>query len=114
MVKAQITSYERYKPDILVMKGDSLMEAETLGNEFRFPEDSNCFTTRMALEDKGKLNSLKLPDPRREGWMKGYLKAVTEASTKRRMRLPRNRNRSPNCLIWRDKPQAEVTSAGAL
>ncbi len=80
MVKAQIAAYELYKPDILVMKGDSLMEAEAMGNEIEFPEDSICFSTRVALEDKGKLNSLNLPDPTRDGRMQGYLEAVTEVN----------------------------------
>lgn len=80
MIKAQLAAYELYRPDILIMKGDTLMEVEAMGNQLRFPEDALCFSTRMALEDKGKLNSLNLPDPLRDGRMQGYLEAVAEIS----------------------------------
>ena len=78
-VKAQVASYERYKPDILLMQWDLLMEAEALGNELKFPEDSLCISKKWALEDKGKLSSLKLADPKKDGRMPGYLEALSEA-----------------------------------
>jgi uroporphyrinogen decarboxylase len=77
-VKAQLAAYERYKPDILVMKGDKTMEAEAMGNVLRFPEDSICYSIRAALEDKGKLGGLTLPDPARDGRMGGFLEALAE------------------------------------
>ena len=80
MVKAQIAANELYKPDILVMKGDSLMEAEAVGNELKFPEHSICFSTRVALEEKGILNKLSLPDPTKDGRMHGFLEAVAEVN----------------------------------
>jgi len=78
-VKAQVAAYERYKPDIIVMQGDLLMDVEAMGNELTFPEDSMCIPTKVALEDKRKLNSLKLPDPKKDGRMPGYLEALAEA-----------------------------------
>jgi uroporphyrinogen decarboxylase len=77
-VKAQVAAYERYKPDILLMMGDLLMNVEAIGNELRFPEHSTCISTKVALEDKGKLSSLKLPDPTQDGRLPGYLEALAE------------------------------------
>lgn len=77
-VKAQVAAYERYRPDIMVMQGDLLMDVEAMGNELRFPEDSLCISTKVALEDKGKLNSLKLADPQKDGRMPLYLEVLAE------------------------------------
>lgn len=78
-VKAQIASYERYKPDILLMQWDLLTEVEALGTELRFPENGLCIPKKLALEDKGKLSSLKLADPKRDGRMPAYLASIKEA-----------------------------------
>jgi uroporphyrinogen decarboxylase len=80
-IKAQVEAYERFRPDILLMMWDLLTDAEAIGNELKFPEDSLCITTKAALEDKGKLSSLKLPDPTKDGRLPGYLEAV--AGTKK-------------------------------
>ena len=77
-VKAQLAAYERYKPDILLMMWDLLTDVEAMGNELRFPENSMCISTKLALEDKGKLSSLKLPDPTKDGRLPGYLEALAE------------------------------------
>jgi len=78
-VKAQVAACERYKPDVLLMQWDLLMDVEALGNVLKFPEDSLCISTEMALENKGKLSSLKLVDPNKDGRMPGYLEAMVEA-----------------------------------
>jgi uroporphyrinogen decarboxylase len=77
-VKAQVAAYERYKPDIIVMQGDLLMEPQAMGNELRFPEDSMCISTKFALEDKGKLSKLQAPDPTKDGRMPLYLEVIAE------------------------------------
>jgi uroporphyrinogen decarboxylase len=77
-VKAQVAAYERYKPDIVVMQGDLLMDVEAMGNELRFPEDSMCISTKYVLEDKGKLSSLQVPDPTKDGRMPAYLEILAE------------------------------------
>ncbi len=77
-VKAQVAAYERYKPDIIVMQGDLLMDVEAMGNELRFPENGMCISKKMALEDKGKLSSLKVPDPTKDGRMPAYLEVLAE------------------------------------
>ncbi len=79
-VKAQVAAYERYKPDILLMMWDLLTDVEAMGNELRFPENSLCISTKVALEDKGKLSSLKVPDPTRDGRLPDYLEAVAETN----------------------------------
>ena len=77
-VKAQVAAYERYQPDILTMMWDLLMDAEAIGNELKFPQDSLCISKKSALEDKGKLSSLRLPDPTKDGRLPGYLEALAE------------------------------------
>ncbi|MDP7354270.1 MAG: uroporphyrinogen decarboxylase family protein [Desulfobacterales bacterium] len=78
-VKAQVAAYERYRPDIIVMQGDLLMDVEALGNELKFPEDSMCISTKVALKDKGRLGSLKLVDPKKDGRLPVYLEILDEA-----------------------------------
>jgi uroporphyrinogen-III decarboxylase len=68
-VKAQVAAYERFRPDILLMMWDLLTDAEAIGNDI---------STKSALEDKGKLSSLQLPDPTKDGRLPGYLEAVAE------------------------------------
>ena len=77
-VKAQMAAYERYKPDIVVMQWDLLMDVEAMGNTLKFPEDSLCISKKVALEDKTKLSSLKLADPHKDGRMPKYLEALAE------------------------------------
>ncbi len=77
-VKAQVAAYELHKPDVLPMMWDLLMDAEAIGNELKFPEDSLCISIKLALEDKTKLSSLTLPDPHKDGRLPGYLEALAE------------------------------------
>ena len=76
--KAQVAAYERYRPDILLMMWDLLTDAEAIGNELKFPENALCISTKMALEDKGKLSSLQIPDPTKDGRLPDYLEALVE------------------------------------
>jgi uroporphyrinogen decarboxylase len=76
-VKAQLAAYERYKPDIVVMMWDLTMDVEAMGNELRFPENSMCISVKEALEDKGNLINLEVPDPFKDGRLPGYLEACT-------------------------------------
>jgi uroporphyrinogen decarboxylase len=77
-VKAQVASYEHYRPDIIVMERDLLMDAEAMGNELKFPEDSMCISTKVALEDKGKLGRLQPADPTKDGRIPDYLESLAE------------------------------------
>ena len=60
------------------MQWDLLMDVEALGNELRFPENGMCISSKMALEDKGKLSRLQLADHKKDGRMPGYLEAMIE------------------------------------
>lgn len=76
--KAQIAAYERYKPDIMIMMWDLSIDIEAMGNELRYPEDSMSVVTKEFLDDKGKLGSLQVPDPHKDGRLPGYLEACAE------------------------------------
>jgi uroporphyrinogen decarboxylase len=75
LAEAEIAAYERYRPDIIVVMGNLLMEAEAMGNELKFPDEGMCISKKMALEDKGKLNSLSVPDPSKDGRLPDYMDA---------------------------------------
>jgi uroporphyrinogen decarboxylase len=77
-VKAQVAAYNRYKPDILIMMRDLVMNVEAVGSELSFPENGMCAPKADLLEDKGKLNTLKVPDPKADGRLPGYLEALVE------------------------------------
>ena len=75
IVKAQMTNYEVFQPDIVVVLTDLLMEAEALGTELVFPVDAICQAEKRFLEDKGRLAEIKLPDPRTSGRIPMYIEA---------------------------------------
>ncbi len=77
-LKAQIAAYERYKPDIMIMMWDLSMDIEAMGNELRYPEESMSVVTKEFLEDKGKLSSLQVPEPKKDGRLPGYLEACAD------------------------------------
>jgi uroporphyrinogen decarboxylase len=80
-VKAQVASYERFKPDIIVMMGDLLMEAEALGNKIKFPRDGMCVSETLSLAEKEDLTELSVPDPYKDARMPNYLEACREAKS---------------------------------
>ncbi len=76
-VKAQVAAAERYRPDIVIMMWDLLLDVEAMGNELEFPEEGMCYSKTEALEEKGNLSSLKVPDPQKDGRLPGYLEACS-------------------------------------
>jgi uroporphyrinogen decarboxylase len=76
--KAQVAAYERYKPDIMLMMWDLNLELEAMGNELRYPEDSMTVITNEILNEKGKLSTLQVPDPKKVGRLPAYLEACIE------------------------------------
>jgi len=76
--KAQAAAYERYKPDIMIMMWDLIMDLEAMGSELRYPEDSMSVVLKTPLTEKGKLSSLQVPDPQKDGRLPGYLEACVE------------------------------------
>jgi len=79
-VKAQVAAFERYKPDIMIMMWDLAIDTEAMGNEMEFPENSMSMTKKEILADKGKLGSIEVPDPSKDGRLPGYIEAT--AATK--------------------------------
>lgn len=77
-LKAQIAAYERYQPDIMIMMWDLNMDIEAMGNELRYLEQSMSVVTRIFLEERANLGSLKIPDPEKDGRLPGYLQACSE------------------------------------
>jgi len=75
LAQSEIAAYEQYRPDIIVVMGNLLMEAEAMGNELRYPDDGMCISKKMALENKGRLNRLSVPDPYKEGRLLDYMDA---------------------------------------
>jgi uroporphyrinogen decarboxylase len=75
LAQSEIAAYEQYRPDIIVVMGNLLMEAEAMGNELRYPDDGMCISKKMALEDKGRLNRLSVPDPYKDGRLPDYMAA---------------------------------------
>lgn len=80
LAQSQISSFEIYKPDVVVVMADLNMEAEAAGNELVFPEDTICQIKKYVLEDKGKLAKLNPPDPVRDGRLPYYLEACRKVS----------------------------------
>ncbi|MBN2381280.1 uroporphyrinogen decarboxylase family protein [bacterium] len=79
-VHAQFEYYQRYKPDVVVMLADLLIEAEAMGARLRFPENSICETEEYLLADKGQLKRLGVPDPSRDGRMPYFIEACQQIS----------------------------------
>ena len=73
--KAEIAAYEKYRPDVVVIMANLLMEAEAMGNELRYPDNGMSISNKLALKDKGRLNSLIVPDPYRDGRLPEFLEA---------------------------------------
>jgi uroporphyrinogen decarboxylase len=82
MVAAQLAADERYKPDIVVLMADLLMETEAMGGRLTYPEDAVCYMREPVLKDKGELTGLKIPDPLRDGRLPLYLAACRQVREK--------------------------------
>ncbi|MDI6762626.1 MAG: uroporphyrinogen decarboxylase family protein [Thermodesulfobacteriota bacterium] len=79
---AQLLAHETFHPDIIVMMADLLIEAEALGNELKFPDDSLCISKTHALKDKENLKNLKIPNPEKDGRMPYYIDACKRVKEK--------------------------------
>lgn len=85
--QSTIEAYETVRPDAMPIYMDTLLEAEAIGNELYFPEDSYCLEKSHILEDKSTLAKLNLPDPKSDKRLPVYLEgcervaaAIEEAS----------------------------------
>lgn len=75
LVGAQYAFYERYRPDVVVVLADLLLEAEAMGAELRFPENAMCEVVADPLKDKANIKKLGVPDPQSDGRMPLFLEA---------------------------------------
>ncbi|HVP56741.1 MAG TPA: uroporphyrinogen decarboxylase family protein [bacterium] len=76
LADAQIALYGELKQDVVVLMADLFLEVEAMGARVEFPDDDMARLRSYLLgEDKGKLASLKRPDPATSGRMPAYIEA---------------------------------------
>lgn len=75
LARAHIALFEWLRHDVIALMGDLFVEVEAMGAKVEFPENGLPMLRTYILEDKGKLNSLKVPDPASEGRLPSYLDA---------------------------------------
>lgn len=85
--------YETFSPDIVVLMTDLLMEAEAIGTEVEFPEDTGIQVKKYGLADKADLSRLKVPDVKRDGRFPCYLEGL-----QRVMEVVKDSPVSANCV----------------
>jgi len=75
LAEATVACYEIFKHDSVDVSWDIVMEAETVGAELEFPDDSGPQVKRYILSQKSALGSLKLPQPESSGRFPLYINA---------------------------------------
>jgi uroporphyrinogen decarboxylase len=81
MAEAQIALYDLLRHDVVALMGDLCMEVEAMGGDVDFPANEVPRLRGYLLrEDKGRLGSLGVPDPLRDGRMPGYLESCKTVS----------------------------------
>ncbi|MFQ5841888.1 MAG: uroporphyrinogen decarboxylase family protein [Thermodesulfobacteriota bacterium] len=76
LAETTIRYYEQFNPDIAVLMTDLLMEAEAIGTEVEFPEDTGVQVRKYVLEDKANLSKLKVPDVEKDARFPYYLEGL--------------------------------------
>ena len=79
--EAHIAFYDRFKPDSLIIYNDIYLEAEAVGCELEFPENSISHPKKALLEDKSQLASLKVPDPRKDARLPYFIELCERVSS---------------------------------
>src|SRR2546426_2580343 len=73
-VKAMLNYYDRYRPDIMIAFNDLAKEAEAIGCRVKYSDYVVPSIDRHVLQDdKGKLATLEIPDPRKDGRLPAFL-----------------------------------------
>jgi len=76
MADAQLALYEELKQDVVVLMADLFLETEAMGAQVEFPDDDTPrLRSYLLADDKGKLASLKCPDPAKSGRLPAYFDA---------------------------------------
>lgn len=81
LAQAVIQAYERLHPDSVMVYGDPYLEAEAAGDELEFPDDAICQVKKHFLEDKANLSKLKMPDPKKDKRLPGFLEACQRVTS---------------------------------
>src|SRR5262244_3326528 len=81
-VKAMLNYYDRYRPDIMIAFNDLAKEAEAIGCRVKYSDYVVPSIDRHVLQDdKGKLATLEIPDPRRDGRLPAFLEQCEALSS---------------------------------
>ena len=81
MADAQIALYQEIHQDVVAMMADLFMEVEAMGAKVEFPDDEvPRLREGLLKEDKGRLGSLAVPDPERDGRLPVYLAACKKVA----------------------------------
>ena len=79
--RAMLNYYERYQPDIMIAFNDLAKEAEAIGCRVKYSDYVVPSIDRHVLQDdKGKLASLEIPDPKRDGRLPAFLEQCSALS----------------------------------
>jgi len=71
---AMLRYYERYQPDVVLAYNDLAKEAEATGCTVKYSDYVvPSIATHVLQEDKGKLATMEIPDPRKDGRLPGFL-----------------------------------------
>jgi len=81
MAQAILNYHDMFNPDICLVMGDMLYEAEACGTEVEFREHTLCIEKTQLLENKATLAKLKVPDPKKDGRLPDYLEVCERVSS---------------------------------
>ncbi|MFB0561502.1 MAG: uroporphyrinogen decarboxylase family protein [Candidatus Lokiarchaeia archaeon] len=76
MASAILKAYKLYTPDVVLILGDTLVEAEAFGVKVKFHEDRLPEAVDYPVKDlKKDVKEIQMPDPRKDGRLPNILKA---------------------------------------
>ncbi len=76
MAHAIVKAYKLYTPDVVLVLGDTLVEAEAFGCKIKFHEDRLPEAVDFPVKDlKKDVKNIRMPDPRKDGRLPNILKA---------------------------------------
>lgn len=81
MEKVVMQAYSLLQTDTVAVYGDSYLEAEALGTEIEFREDTVPKVKKYFLADKSCLAKLNIPDPRKDKRLPVYLEACERVAS---------------------------------
>jgi len=79
--EAHLAFYDRFKPDSLIIYNDIYLEAEAVGCELEFPEDSISHPKSLVLENKSQVAKLKVPNPKKDGRLPYFIELCERVSS---------------------------------